>query len=785
MFHAISIKCHTWNLFFFFLICQLKEFQSQRNEPSSTLNSSPATSQAESVPFVNGTAHPPQSQSPPQNVVQQNLSNVEPQQQTTVPPIVQFPVQNFFNDKPSVVESLEKSLKEQSDENDMLQNRLSVSRNRVKLLEGELKSAKDSLESVEKTLSDKYDSRLKQLEQSCEKFETERNELKVLLRQRQIEFDDLQKKYEKSLENEVNVNLFHDDDTSKETEFRLNSLTQEIAIKEHTITELKNVIDQMNREKETSENQYQTYATHLTMEMESLKLKTNELILENDGLGRREQELLQHINALEKQMQQQIQQKNQYEPKKSDDGALKEKLVQLSNKLAEVESVNETFKAQNSVLTSENLKLAQDLSSKDEQLKNLQMQTQNSANSVNYDNLLKELEDKSIAASRALAQNQSLKSQLEEMQKAFITMTNDKVDLMSQMQSNDHINKEMKLQYDAMEFELKEMKSKWQFKENEMIRLSHENTELEKKILQNNIELDRLRHYESKEAHGTSGIVEHELETYRHMVETLTNKIQVLESNGHAHTHDDHHHHEHDHGHEHHHHHENGEKCDTEHDTSKTTELLKEIEFLKVEKDELVKIINDFKIMKQDTSETKNSSPAMPTTTTSHSEVPSIATEEALEKLQARFRRTMLEVAELSDEKQRLEHLVTQLQFETETIGEYITLYQNQRRQLKKKEHERDIELKKLTEERCQMNEKLAYLNKLIEEFVQKHPNDENDDHQDVQKQTKNSENLNRQENAGRILEVLTEIKNTNSKSCDHSIGVENVSCCYGKIETV
>jgi hypothetical protein len=46
----------------------------------------------------------------------------------------------------------------------------------------------------------------------------------------------------------------------------------------------------------------------------------------------------------------------------------------------------------------------------------------------------------------------------------------------------------------------------------------------------------------------------------------------------------------------------------------------------------------------------------------------------AMEKLEARFTRTMNEVADLTDEKQRLEHLVLQLQGETETIGK-ITLF--------------------------------------------------------------------------------------------------------------
>jgi hypothetical protein len=45
-----------------------------------------------------------------------------------------------------------------------------------------------------------------------------------------------------------------------------------------------------------------------------------------------------------------------------------------------------------------------------------------------------------------------------------------------------------------------------------------------------------------------------------------------------------------------------------------------------------------------------------------------------MEKLEERFTRTMKEVADLSDEKQRLEHLVLQLQGETETIGKILYL---------------------------------------------------------------------------------------------------------------
>lgn len=42
---------------------------------------------------------------------------------------------------------------------------------------------------------------------------------------------------------------------------------------------------------------------------------------------------------------------------------------------------------------------------------------------------------------------------------------------------------------------------------------------------------------------------------------------------------------------------------------------------------------------------------------------------EPMKKLEQRFKETMERVAELTEEKQKLEHLVLQLQSETETIG--------------------------------------------------------------------------------------------------------------------
>lgn len=74
----------------------------------------------------------------------------------------------------------------------------------------------------------------------------------------------------------------------------------------------------------------------------------------------------------------------------------------------------------------------------------------------------------------------------------------------------------------------------------------------------------------------------------------------------------------------------------------------------------------------------------------------------------------MTQCADLTEEKQRLEHLVMQLQSETETIGEYIALYQTQRRILKQREYEKAAQTALLQAEREQMRERLTILNNLV-----------------------------------------------------------------------
>ncbi|CAG9807037.1 unnamed protein product [Chironomus riparius] len=783
----------------------------------------------------------------------------------------------LVTEKSNLNDSLQKSeyqIQELKNENEELHNRLNLSRHRVKQLESQHSIQQQPIHRLEddtKKLEQLVEDRVRGIKEASAKIELERNELKLLLNQQRIEMENLQKNFD-HINTElhlatVKIAQLSDDTTQQLPESadtvhqsHINALNQDVAIKQQQINELNSIIDQLNNERDANETQYQNYVSAMSSEMKELKERSVELTNENDSLVSREQELLKHVSDLERQMQQQIHKQKIYaehnslqehansSPTKTNVDAEK-----LTSQITIFATENEQLKTQLNQLESEKLGLMKSLQEKTEEVQGLEFQVDKMRTMTpNMTQLMSDFDDKSTAASRALSQNQNLKAQLEELQRAFVNISNDKMELTDKLQSEIHLCKEMKHQFDFMEVELKNMKEKWQFKENEMIRLSHENTELEKKVLRQTIEIDRLRHYESKDYHGTEGgIVEKEFENYKHLIESLKNKINVLETghglehdhsheeHGHSHSHDNHgHSHSHEkvadeplhkgHSHDHEgHSHTHNEKC-SETPKKKPCDvsqkyLLEEIEMLKMEKNELIKAINDFQMNRRLSKDAQKDEEALVTAENGDTEemtdeklekmqkmsvTPSIATEEALEKLQSRFRRTMLEVAELSEEKQRLEHVVTQLQFETETIGEYITLYQNQRRLLKQKEHERDIQLKNLAADREMMNEKLCQLNSLIEKFVLQHSPDQ---HTELAKEaTKllesnektsliNSEHIInsdhkhsnidieklKRETAGKILEILSDIKTTNTRTYGSNIGVENCACCYGELKTV
>ncbi|XP_039441091.1 golgin subfamily A member 2 [Culex pipiens pallens] len=694
------------------------------------------------------------------------------------------------------VSKLQSLVKERANENDELQNRLKASRATVQKLEKEIESMKQSgsrFESLERTIGvqlNEFQEEANKFRKLYEDLQEDLGEHKQKLLVRNQEFQMVQKELEQT-RSDLSLSKLRIEQLSSDDDLDFNAkieaLTQQNLIKAQQIKDLQEIIKQIGAERDQSNQQYQNYVLHLNKEVTNLADKIRELTEENNDLSSREGDLVRHVGELERQMQQQLSKEKKYaaqqqeedkQPEAGDRQALEAEVKLLKEKVATMEVERAEYMKQNESVELLKRGYEDGLKARDEQIASLQLTVERlQQDKPDVARLMAEIDSGKVGASRAVAQNMELKAQLEEMQKAFVQISNDKLELTEKLQTELHLGKEMKSTYGQLETELHSIREKLHYKDEEMIRLAHENTELNKQLLQQNQEIDRLRYYESRASDGN--VLQLELQRAQQQLEQMQRSDHGENGcDGHGHdTHHQHHHHD-------------------------QTDLHREIDVLQQEKAELVKVINNFQARAKASPGHENHADQPPLEASETMSTVSIPTHEAMEKLQERFRRTILEVAELTDEKQRLEHLVLQLQGETETIGEYITLYQQQRRLLKQKDMERDHQLLQLANDREMMKLKLKELNYLVHQLVAEKgpPRHDHDHHHETANTplvdlptpspplTENGDNgkpavhIRPTETAGRILSLLTDIKEAN---IPYGSGVQHCSCCSGRLETV
>uniref|UniRef100_A0A8D1K050 Golgin A2 n=1 Tax=Sus scrofa TaxID=9823 RepID=A0A8D1K050_PIG len=90
----------------------------------------------------------------------------------------------------------------------------------------------------------------------------------------------------------------------------------------------------------------------------------------------------------------------------------------------------------------------------------------------------------------------------------------------------------------------------------------------------------------------------------------------------------------------------------------------------------------------------------------------------AMDKLQGRFTELMQEKVDLKERVEELEHRCIQLSGETDTIGEYIALYQSQRAVLKERHREKEEYISRLAQDKEEMKVKLLELQELVLHLV-------------------------------------------------------------------
>ncbi|XP_036271997.1 golgin subfamily A member 2 isoform X3 [Pipistrellus kuhlii] len=90
----------------------------------------------------------------------------------------------------------------------------------------------------------------------------------------------------------------------------------------------------------------------------------------------------------------------------------------------------------------------------------------------------------------------------------------------------------------------------------------------------------------------------------------------------------------------------------------------------------------------------------------------------AMDQLQSRFTEVMQANVDLKERVEELEHRCIQLSGETDTIGDYITLYQNQRAVLKERHREKEEYISRLAKDKEEMKVKLLELQELVVRLV-------------------------------------------------------------------
>uniref|UniRef100_A0A8C7IJY2 Golgin A2 n=1 Tax=Oncorhynchus kisutch TaxID=8019 RepID=A0A8C7IJY2_ONCKI len=388
----------------------------------------------------------------------------------------------------------------------------------------------------------------------------------------------------------------------------------------------------------------------------------------------------------------------------------------------ERDSLNSQFQAQ----LRDNEQLSRMCSEQESRLSELERHAERGAEDAeDRRRMLEDVQSDKATISRALAQNRTLKDQLAELQNGFVKLTNENMELTTALQSEHHVKKELGRRMGQLQEDLHNVKEQLDLKSQEYqalleqrdqvvahlqqysagyTALVSEREQLHRQYLQQNQLMDRLQHDE------TQGRVQLEmshkqLEQYQERLEQLSRDNEQLKA--------------------------------------EVTELLNSSALSTLPRNRgdgvesqsqqespqksSIAIPEDFE-SREEMVRRKHLSVVLmyltsyPSLLVSGSEGVPVEVHEALyvamERLQQRFTSLMQEKADLKERVEELEHRCIQLSGETDTIGEYITLYQNQRAIMKQKHTEKEQYISMLAQDKEEMKAKLAELQDLVMRLV-------------------------------------------------------------------
>lgn len=369
--------------------------------------------------------------------------------------------------------------------------------------------------------------------------------------------------------------------------------------------------------------------------------------------------------------------------------------------------------------------------------------------------ILEDVQSDKATISRALAQNRDLKNQLAELQNGFVKLTNENMELTSALQSEQYIKKEIARKIGQLQEDLHNAKEQLQEKSGELASaqeqrdqyLSHlqqytagyqqlvtEREHLHHQFLQQAQLMDRLQHDEVQgkvQLEQSYVQLQEAQEKLKQLVsdnEELKTEVQELLNSSVLNTS----------------HRDDGDGLES-HSLTESPEkshivipedfesreemdefIHSALTRLEEERDEMSRRFEEERrlhhaIRQQMTAMSHEHHHHHPHSTGDSDGVP-VEVHEALrgamEKLQERFTALMQEKVDLKERVEELEHRCIQLSGETDTIGEYIALYQNQRAIMKQRHYEKEQYINILAKDKEEMKAKLAELQDLVMRLV-------------------------------------------------------------------
>uniref|UniRef100_A0A8C2UDQ7 Golgin A2 n=1 Tax=Coturnix japonica TaxID=93934 RepID=A0A8C2UDQ7_COTJA len=608
----------------------------------------------------------------------------------------------------------QQAARQKSGEAEDLAARLQSSRQRVSELERTLSSIsmqQKQSEKHNKELVKERDNLKLELYKQSEEIKQQNSELSEKLRSlvsensaMKLDVEDLHKKLEMA---ELMIQQFSNQSGNVDANQQLQMALEERASLETQIAQLSESLQQLQAERDQ-------YVEKLKEEGSIWQQRVQQLSEQVRTMAEEKEKHVAQIQELESNITELLMKPMDVEPSLPAGPTAAE--LSLQEEIQRLQHEKEELHGQYQAQVRDNEQLSRLNQEQEERLLELEKTVQRyNEESVDRQQILESMQSDKATISRALSQNRELKEQLAELQNGFVKLTNENMEVTSALQSEQHVKKELAKKIGQLQENLGELKETLELKTQEARalqeqrdqfyghlqqytvayqQLAAEKEELQKQYLLQTQLMDRLQH---EEVQGKVTVEMHLKELQQTKV-IKEGQVERLEA-----------------------------KClIAPHPVTFLTSAMSQVEKereemrqqLAAQKQQCRNLLQQIAALRQEQQRNITLSEGKSWVQCEYGDVPQPGPDLCETVLWARFTDLIQEKADLKERLEELEHRCIQLSGETDTIGEYIALYQSQRAILKQRHQEKEEYISRLAQDKEEMKVKLLELQDLVMRLV-------------------------------------------------------------------